>query len=109
MKNEGNMSIVNNLEIREKENLIIISINAKIYPLSVVFLAAYSFLDRAYVTINSKHEDEIFVALRTMAEGDQPEFLGREFNNEIINQAFFLMNSEKTLWLREEIIYDAFK
>ena len=100
--------MVNNMEIDTKNNQVVISVNPKIYPLYIVYSAAYVFLDRAYVHIDGDPNDEIIVRLQPREKMDL-ESLARDFNNELINYAVYAIHSEMNKDIREAIIARAFR
>jgi len=90
-----------NLEI--SENSVLISINPKIYPLDVIMSSAYIFLDSCYVLVDGDPKEEIIVELR-LKENENPEELGRKFNNELINYANYTIQAMKNQNLREAVV-----
>ena len=88
------MSGINNMEFDEKENSVVVSINPKIYSLEVVYSACYSMIDKNYVIIGGDPKKEILVELRSK-ENKNLEIIGRDFNNELVNYAVYLMQSER--------------
>jgi His-Xaa-Ser system protein HxsD len=95
-----------NLEIHEKEEYVLISINPKIYPLEVVYSAAYVFLDRAYLLLDGNPDQEIIVELRPKIKCNLEE-IGREFNNELLNYATYKKYAEKNDSIRQAIVHRA--
>ena len=100
-------SVVNNLEIHKKENYVLVSINPVIYPLQVVYSAAYTLMDRAYIIIGGDPREEIIVELRPMEKEDL-EQLGRELNNELLNYAVYAVHSARNQGVRDAIVQRAF-
>ena len=98
---------IDNMELNEAQNYVLVSINPKIYPLSVVFSAAYIMLDRAYTVIDGDPEKEIVVTLRPKEQAMKLERLARDFNDELINYAVHLEQSKRTQKMREEFIKKA--
>jgi len=98
--------IIDNMELNRKENYVIISVNPKIYSLPIVYSAAYVFLDKAYVILDGDPKEEILVKLRPK-KGQDLETLGREFNNELLNYAFYAVQSERTKSIRNAIVQRA--
>ena len=98
-------SVVDNMDIYEKENYLIISVNPKIYSLEIVYSAAYVLMDRVYIILGGDPGKEILVELRPK-ENEKADLktLGREFNNELLNYAVYMGRAEKTKKLREAII-----
>ncbi len=91
------------------KDCIIISISPKIYPLDVIYSAAYVFLDKAYVLLNGNPEKEIVVELRPKEKSKKRELekLGREFSNELLNYAFYKKQSERNAPIRQAILQRA--
>jgi len=94
---------INNLEIDKKGGYLIVSINPKIYPLEVIYSAAYVFLDKAYLTIDGNPEEEISVQMKPKGK-ENLEKLGMEFNNELVNYAVYVVQATRNQPLRKAII-----
>lgn len=103
----GNPSPIDNIEINSEEKYVLVSINPKIYPLEVVYSAAYTFIDRAYVILDGNVSEEILVELRPKS-GLELEILGREFNNELVNYAASAVQSLRNQEVRDAIVRRAF-
>lgn len=95
---------INNLEIDKKGGYLIVSINPKIYPLEVIYSAAYVFLDQAYLLIDGNPEEEIFVQLKPKNRKEDLEKLGNEFNNELVNYSVYVVQAVRNQPLRKAII-----
>jgi His-Xaa-Ser system protein HxsD len=102
----GEPSIVNNLEINKKDNYVMVSVNPQFYNLEVVYSAAYSLMDRAYIIIGGNPQMETLVELRPKEKYDL-ETLGREFNNELINYAVYIMQTMRNKKEKELIMKKA--
>lgn len=83
-KEVENPLLISNFEINKKNNAVVLCINQKIFPVSIVNKTAYLFRDRAWVAVDAD-EDEIFVELKPKSEMDL-ELIAREFNNELLTQ-----------------------
>jgi His-Xaa-Ser system protein HxsD len=94
------------LKIDEKNNLVVITVNPKLYALDVIYSAAYVFLDRCYVLLNGEPETNIIIELKPKNE-ENVEKLGREFMNELLNYSAYKTRAEKTKNIRETIIKKA--
>jgi His-Xaa-Ser system protein HxsD len=102
---EEDIVVVDNLEIHKKDNFVTISINPNLYPLEVIYSAAYIFINRAYVMIDGHPEGEILVQLRPKTNiNTDAETLGREFNNELINYMTYLQRAARSQNIRESIL-----
>ncbi len=104
---DENESKINNMDINEKGNFVLVSINPKIYPLEIIYSAAYTFIDRAYVIIDGDPSEELFVELKLKEKGDL-ETLGREFNNELVNYAVYAVQSVRTQNVRDALVEKVF-
>lgn len=82
-KEVENPVLISNFEIDQGNNKVIVYINPKIYPLSLIKKSASSFEDKAWVAIDGNAEEEILVELRPK-KGLNLELLAREFNNALL-------------------------
>ncbi|MDP6670892.1 MAG: hypothetical protein QGI60_03685 [archaeon] len=101
------MSNTGNIEINGKENFALVSVNAKIYSLAVVFSAAYVMLEKAFVVIDGDPKEQIVVSLEPKNGRDVKE-LAQEFNEQLVNFAVNIEQSQATKAVREEFIKQAF-
>lgn len=102
-------SIVNNMEIHKKENYLLVSVNPQLYPLQVVYSAAYMFLDKTYMIIGGDPREEIIVELRPKEKSKADlEKLGGEFNNELVNYAVYAVQSARNQEIRDALVKRAF-
>jgi len=91
------------------ENSVIWTINPKIYPLDVVYQAAFVFIDKSYMTLDKNAEGHIMVKLK----GKEPleraglEVLQGEFANELLSQAVRRKLAKDNKRIRELIVAKA--
>ena len=104
MVEKKDVEVVGNLELHKKQGFLVASVNPKIYPLNMVYSAAYVFLDKAFVIIDGDPKDEILVELRPKQNGVNLEEMGREFNNELLSYAVYEVQSQKNAQIREAIV-----
>lgn len=103
----------NKLAINEENSYVLIYVNPKIYPLDVIYSAAYVFLDRAYILLDGDPKKEIIVELRFKektegkSKGKKLEKLGREFGNELLNYADYKQRAEKTKEIKQLLLQRA--
>ncbi|MFH1641593.1 MAG: hypothetical protein ABIC04_01705 [Nanoarchaeota archaeon] len=95
---------ISNMELH-KDHLLL-SINPKIFPLDIVYSAAYTLLDKAYIVLDGDPEEEIIAEIRPKTKTDLQK-LGDEFNNELINYAVYKKQSERNAVLRQTILQRA--
>ncbi len=96
-----------NFEIDKETNSVLISINPKIYPLDIIYSAAYIFTENCYVLLDGNPEDEVIVELKPKNDALELEKIAREFNNELITYANYAMQSLKNARIREIILQRA--
>ena len=84
-KEVENTLLLSNFEINKKNNAVVLYINPKIFPVSVINKTASLFKEKAWVAVDA-NEDEILIELKPKVETDL-ELLAREFNNELLNQS----------------------
>lgn len=104
MAKDADSKGINNLEIGKEGEYLIVSINPKIYPLEVIYSAAYVFLDRAYLLIDGNPEEEVFVQMKPKNRKEDLEKLGNEFNNELVNYSVYVVQAVRNQPLRKAII-----
>jgi len=101
------MAKTDNFEVDKKNNLVLVSVNPKIFLLPVIFSASYMMMDKAFVVIDGNPELQVVVSLRPKNK-ESLEGIARLFNDELINYAVNNSESKKTERLRAEIIKQAF-
>jgi His-Xaa-Ser system protein HxsD len=84
-------------------NSAIISVKPKIHNLDVVYSAAYTFLDRAYILLDGDPDKEIIVTMKPKGKED-PEKLGLEFNNELLNYSHYKSKVKDLGEIRQAIL-----
>lgn len=103
---EEEVFVTDNLEVHKKDNFVRVSVNPKLYPLEVIYSAAYVFIDRAYVMIDGDPKEEILVQLKPKTNMDV-ETLGREFNNELLNYMVYMTRTIRSQGIREAMVQRA--
>ena len=91
-----------NFEI--KDGSIVVSVNPKIYPLDVIFSAAYIFTDKNYIILDGNPEEEIIVEIKPKEKTGEMEKIASEFNNELINYGAYAVQVMKNAHLRNIIL-----
>ena len=104
---EEDIFITDNLEVHKKDNFVAVSINPTLYSLEIIYSAAYTFIDRAYIIIDGDPKEEIIVQIRPKDNSADIENLGREFNNELINYSVYMHRTIKNQVIRETIVQRA--
>lgn len=94
------------METHSEDNFVSIEINPAIYPLDVVYSAAYVFLDRVYIRLDGNPDEKIIVELRPR-DGYSLGQLKNEFNNELLNYAFHKSQIENSGDIRKILMQRA--
>lgn len=84
-----------------------IKVNPKIYPIDVVYCAGYVFLDNFYVIIDGDPEKEIIVKVFPKEGQGGNNDIEKEFNNELVNYAFYKKQVERNGDIRKSIMQRA--
>lgn len=84
----------------------LVKINPKIYPLEIIYSAAYILLEDAYVVIDGDPDIEVSIELRPKSQ-NSPENLANRLNQELLNYSVYKVQSEKNSQLRQVIIQRA--
>jgi len=95
------------LSLDIEKNLILLRLDPRIYPLDVVYSAAYVFIEKAYILLDGDPNKKIFVELRLKTKTgkkNQLEELGRDFLNELLNYGFYKKHSDKNRIIRETLL-----
>ena len=90
-----------NIENLEKTT---IRVNPKIYPLSIVYKAAYILMDKAYILLDGDPEKEITAEIRSKNGKDSAEVLAQEFNEQLLNYSVHKVQLEETRKMRELLL-----
>jgi His-Xaa-Ser system protein HxsD len=83
-----------------------VSVNPKIYPLDVIYSAAYVFIDKAYIILDGDVNKKVDVMLKPKKEYDLNK-LGFEFSNELLSYSFHKKQSESGKAVKEAILQRA--
>jgi len=92
----------NNLEIQEDNA--ILRLNPSIYPLEIVYNAAYIMIDESFILLDGNPQQEIIVNIRKKRKEQDIQNLVMRFNEELLNYAVYKQQSEKNKALREAIL-----
>jgi His-Xaa-Ser system protein HxsD len=91
-------------KIRYSENSAVFRVNPKIYPVDVVYSAAYIMIDRAFILLDGDPEKEIEIMIQCKKPGQEIKTLVQEFNEELLNYSVYKVQSEKNKDLREILL-----
>jgi len=94
------------INVEEEKNQVVVSINPKIYPLEVIYSAAYVFLDKFYTIIDGDPETEIIVKLKAKepTSREDLEKAAFEFQNELVNYSVYVVQAARNKDIRKAIV-----
>lgn len=98
------INALNNIELDEKGEYAIFSVNPRIYSLDLVYSASYIMIDKAFIILDGDPKEKIMVEIRKKTKDQELKTLVREFNEELLNYAVYKAQSEKNKNLREMIL-----
>lgn len=92
-----------------KNKSINFKISEKIYPLEVVFLACYTYIDKVYIYLDQAKagEFEITMIAKDGVGADSMKEIAGEFHNELLFSALRQKISKSNKRLREAIVFSA--
>ena len=90
------------IQVDEKNKTVVVKVNTKVFPMDIIYSAAYFLLDRAYVVLDGDPNKEVFVILSPRTFKGELEDLGRMFFDELIHAGF-----EAVQLLRNKDLKDA--
>jgi len=102
--------MVYNVDVDEKEGVVVVTVNPRIYWMDAVYAAAYALTDRAYTYVTGNPEREVFVVLRPKFEPvtkKNLEELGLEFDNYLISFQAYYVQAQYVATLREQMLQQA--
>jgi His-Xaa-Ser system protein HxsD len=80
---------------------ILCTVNPKLYPLDIVYSAAYVLIDKAYILLDGDPATEIKVEIRKKKDSDDLKSLAIEFNEQLLNYSVYKVQSERNRGIRE--------
>lgn len=86
-----------------------ILVNQSVYPLEVIYAAAYVYLEKCYILLDRPEKGKISVRLKARPEtaGKAFDAVVGEFENELVNQALRLKIAKRTEKIRDAIVHRA--
>ena len=100
----------NRIIIDPAANSATVPVNIKIYPLEVIYSAAYVFIDQHYLLFKGDPDQEILVEINPKNKKltkEELEIIGKEFCNELLNYANYKAISQRNSAIRQVIVQRA--
>lgn len=93
-------------DVDTKNNLVVVSVDEKVFPRQVSVAAAYRFLDRCYVRLARGAKGQLTVAIKAKAKASEAGLatLADEFENELLQQLMRQQIAAQTEGLREVLV-----
>jgi len=76
------------IEPDKKKGFVVVEVNSEVFPIDLVYNAAYLMLDRAYVILDGSPGETVYALLRPRNFKGELEELGRTFYDELVASAF---------------------
>jgi len=92
------------VEVDTKRNTVIVKVNAGVFPIDIIYGAAYSLIDRAYVILDGDPGSEIYAIMKPRNFQGSLEELGRLFYDELLNFAFYTVQSIRNKEIKEALV-----
>jgi His-Xaa-Ser system protein HxsD len=93
-----------NVEIDDILGCGLLKLNPEIYPLEIIFSAAYIMIDKAFIILDESPNKEILVEITRKDKKQDIKKLIEEFNEELLNYLTYKTQSKKNAKLREYIL-----
>jgi len=92
-----------------EEGVIILALDKRLYPLDVIYGAAYVVIDRAYILLDKDAQGRTLVRIDTKEESDDDGLraLAGEFANELLSQALRRKITQQNKGIIEAIVNQA--
>ncbi len=92
------------IKVDEKSGEVVVKVNARVFPIDLIYQAAYSLMDRAYVILDGDPEDTVYVIMKPRNYEGSLEELGRMLYDELLNFAFYAVQSVRNRGIREALL-----
>ncbi|MBT5022495.1 hypothetical protein HOK51_10205 [Candidatus Woesearchaeota archaeon] len=93
-----------NEQIEYSQNTAVLKLNPIIYPIGILYSAAYIMIDKAFIMFDGDPDKEIIVKIESKKSDDDINQIVQEFNDEILTYGVYNIQSEKNKDLREIIM-----
>ncbi|MBR9679764.1 MAG: hypothetical protein GOU99_01795 [Candidatus Altiarchaeota archaeon] len=92
------------IQPNKKNGLVVVKINVKVFPIDLIYSAAYSIMDRAYVILDGSPEDTIYAILKPRTFKGELAELGRIFYDDLVASAFQTVQLVRNRDLRNALL-----
>ncbi|MFP4403848.1 MAG: hypothetical protein ACLFPJ_05845 [Candidatus Woesearchaeota archaeon] len=80
-----------------------IIIDKNLYPLDCIYTTSYMFLDKAYIFLTQKNENEIIAHIKLKNKEDITKFTD-EFKNQLLNYANLISLNKDTIEIKKQLL-----
>ncbi len=92
------------IEPDDKRNLVVVKVDPRIYPVDLIYNAAYSIMEKAYVILEGSLQDAVYAILKPRNFKGSLRDLGRLFYDELTASAFYAVQLARNRGVREALI-----
>ena len=92
------------IEPNAKEGMVVVKVNPEVYPIDLVYEAAYSVMDRAYIILDGSPSETIYAILRPRTFKGELMELGQIFYDELVSAAYYAVQIVRNKEVRDALI-----
>lgn len=94
----------NFVQVDNKKNIVVVKINPKLYPVDILYTAAYSLMEKAYVIFEGSLQESVYAILKPRNFKGTLEELGNLFYEELTAAAFYAVQLVRNQGIREALL-----
>ncbi|MBR9680934.1 MAG: hypothetical protein GOU98_03870 [Candidatus Altiarchaeota archaeon] len=92
------------IQVNEEKKLVTVTVNPLVFPIDLVYNAAYLLMDRSYIILDGSPSEKIYVIMKPRTyKGDLVD-LGRMFYDELVASAFHAVQFVRNKEMREALM-----
>jgi len=90
--------------IEFKKDCALLTINPQIFPLEVIYSAAYILIDKAFIVLDGNPKEQILVEIRKKEETQELKKIVQEFYEELLNYSVYKKQTDNNAGIKEIIM-----
>ena len=99
MKTEGDF-----IKVDKEKKIVTISVNPSVFPIDLIYNAAYMLMDRAYIILDGNPTKQIYAILKPRTYKGELVDLGRMFYDELVASAFHAVQFVRNKEMRDALM-----
>jgi His-Xaa-Ser system protein HxsD len=93
--------------IEFKKDCAMLTINPEIFPLEIIYSAAYILIDKAFIVLDGDPKEQILVEIRKKEESQELRKIVQDFYGELLNYSVYKKQTDSNAGVREIILQRA--